>query len=335
MISEKLVTILSLNNSMMYGVVALLFAIMFALIIRQVTGFPRASYFYKKTPTLARQVYTRKYSITPPNLLSQQEKDKLIAEKVWNLKGVKDEINRLYLRSIKKVGKASERLSLAKDKLASGVVDTSEVNQDILEIQEDLDQLQMRVKKLRELEEVLQGVKSTADDRFTSLVPSFIDMEISDSPPERPEKQPKKPKGKPAAPRKPYFVYESADGIEIFVGRGASDNDEVSCNPQIRHNDEWWMHVSGYAGSHVVIKCKDDDLPSKFRETVLDAAFLAATNSKASESKRVAVSLTRCRNVSKPRFAKAGLVHISGDIHTINVDMNVERRRLDRLQKLE
>ena len=55
-------------------------------------------------------------------------------------------------------------------------------------------------------------------------------MDVKDTPPERPEKPVKKPKGKPAPPRKPYFVYESKDGIAIYVVIVASDNDEISCN---------------------------------------------------------------------------------------------------------
>ena len=317
------------TDSRMYGFFTLIFFIMFALFFRQASSYPRTSWL-KKSPIVANNLQ-KKFSSNFPTF-TPEEKEKMIAEKTWNLKGVKDEVNRLYLRAIKKVGKANERLQATTAKENSGIfANNSELDQ----IMEDLQSWQTRVKKLKDLEDMLQSIKNANDERFVSLVPTLVHMEINDAPPERPEKQPKKPKGKPAPPRKPYFVYKSADDIEIYVGRGASDNDEVSTNPEIRHNDEWWLHVSGYAGSHVVIKCRDEDLPSKYRETVLDAAILAAVNSKAASSSRVAVSLTRCRNVSKPRLAKPGLVHISGDIRTINIDMKVETKRLERLQKVE
>ena len=75
-------------------------------------------------------------------------------------------------------------------------------------------------------------------------------------------------------------------------------------------------------------KCDDDEPP---RPTILDAAALAAKYSKAA-SQRVSVSLTRCRNVSKPKGAKPGLVNINGDVTTIKLDMKAEAGRLERLE---
>jgi predicted ribosome quality control (RQC) complex YloA/Tae2 family protein len=91
--------------------------------------------------------------------------------------------------------------------------------------------------------------------------------------------------------------------------------------------------VAGYSGSHVVIRSDDDQLTKNDPETVLDAALLAAVNSKAAQSGRVSVSLTRCRNVRKPKGAKPGLVQISGDVTTINIDLRIDGKRLERLQK--
>mmetsp|Transcript_18287 Transcript_18287/g.24762 ORF Transcript_18287/g.24762 Transcript_18287/m.24762 type:complete len:106 (-) Transcript_18287:177-494(-) len=92
---------------------------------------------------------------------------------------------------------------------------------------------------------------------------------------------------------------------------------------------EWWMHAAGSAGSHVVIRCEDDPLP---KETVQDAAVLAAKYSKAGAGGRTRVSLTRCRNVSKPPGAKPGLVRLSGDVATVQVDMKASAKRLERLE---
>mmetsp|Transcript_38294 Transcript_38294/g.104275 ORF Transcript_38294/g.104275 Transcript_38294/m.104275 type:complete len:165 (+) Transcript_38294:129-623(+) len=152
---------------------------------------------------------------------------------------------------------------------------------------------------------------------------------VKDEAPAVQPRGPKKQKQKqPVTPRKPYKVYKSADGIEIFVGRGARDNDELSISSARECPREWWMHAAGCPGSHVVIKCDDDEPP---RPTVLDAAALAAKYSKAAGN-RVSVSLTRCRNVSKPRGAKPGLVNINGDVATIKLDMKSEADRLGRLE---
>eukprot|EP01034_Spumella_vulgaris_P021945 gene21945-28025_t len=139
------------------------------------------------------------------------------------------------------------------------------------------------------------------------------------------------------APRLPYHVYKSSDDIEIWVGRTAEDNDELSCNSKLRHNNEWWLHAAGCAGSHVVIKCTDDDLPTKYRQTVLDAAYLAAVNSKAHTTgggNRSGVNLTRCRNISKPRGAVAGLVHLSGECSTVSITPKKETERKERLKRV-
>ena len=44
------------------------------------------------------------------------------------------------------------------------------------------------------------------------------------------------------------------------------------------------------------------------------------------------MSLCRCRQVSKPRGAKAGLVHLSGDVRTLKSDIAAEGARLERLE---
>lgn len=111
-------------------------------------------------------------------------------------------------------------------------------------------------------------------------------------------------------------------------------NDLLSTDPQLRDNDEWWLHAAGFAGSHVVIKSRDKDLPTKYKQTVLDAAYLAAIHSKAAKGGKVKVSLTRCKNVSKPRAAPAGLVQLSGEVTTIGLNLSMERERSQRLVKL-
>jgi len=173
---------------------------------------------------------------------------------------------------------------------------------------------------------------------FLNLLPLIGELEVSEQPLSLPKGRVRKIKAEPPVsthqPRLPFAVYLSEDNIEIYVGRRAEDNDELSCNPAHRHDDEWWMHVSGHPGSHVVIKSTDDHLPRAFHETVLDAATLAAANSKANPHGKVTVSLTRCRNVSKPRGAAAGMVQLNGEIKSISVDLRKESRRLERLQKI-
>ena len=71
--------------------------------------------------------------------------------------------------------------------------------------------------------------------------------------------------------------FDSPDGMEILVGRSASDNDVLTF--KIAAQKDFWMHVAGESGSHVVVRNPDglDALP---RETLRYAAALAAGYSK-------------------------------------------------------
>jgi predicted ribosome quality control (RQC) complex YloA/Tae2 family protein len=89
------------------------------------------------------------------------------------------------------------------------------------------------------------------------------------------------------------------------------------------------MHASGCPGSHVVIRCHDENLNE---EVVMDAAALAARQSKCTGGV-IKVSLTRARDVKKPPGAKAGLVQLTGRVRTVSVDMKKAQARLDRLDK--
>jgi len=126
--------------------------------------------------------------------------------------------------------------------------------------------------------------------------------------------------------RLPYREYLSADNICIRVGRSDRENDELSCNPIYREDDFWWMHVDGMPGSHIVICSTLDDLCTTHKQTILDAAFLAALNSKADHSRTVPVHLTRCYNVSKANNSKPGLVQLS-DSRMNSVSICVQKHK--------
>lgn len=108
-----------------------------------------------------------------------------------------------------------------------------------------------------------------------------------------------------ASSGRPYrtIAYE---GFEIRVGRGDAENDTLT----FRHAapQDFWMHVAGVPGSHVVVVNPDDlaDLP---RPVLQRAAALAAWHSKARGSRgKVAVHVCRVGDVSKARGQPAGEV---------------------------
>jgi len=115
----------------------------------------------------------------------------------------------------------------------------------------------------------------------------------------------------PSAIRRPPAVWEyTVDGWLVWAGRNARDNDVLSL--RIARNDDWWFHLRGMPGSHVVLFVRDGIEPPK--DVVKKAAAIAAYHSKQRNAGTVAVTATRARFVSKPRGAKAGLVSIRKEV---------------------
>jgi len=182
-----------------------------------------------------------------------------------------------------------------------------------------------RMARLNALETAAAAIKSSKDAGYEAVAVEAAALGLDDKEPERPPRPEKKPKGQKPPPRKPYNVYMSKDGIEIWVGRGSKDNDELSLRE--RHPSDWWMHVQGHPGSHVVVRCQDEEPP---KETMLDAAILALKFSTGGGGTQP-VSVVRCRQVSKNPGAPAGQVMLRGDVSTIRCNLKTEEARLERL----
>jgi len=93
---------------------------------------------------------------------------------------------------------------------------------------------------------------------------------------------------------------------KVLAGRSDADNDYLSL--KAASADDFWFHVRGMQGSHVILKCPAGREPD--RETLKKAAAIAAYHSKARGGGIVAVSCARARYVTKPKAAKPGTVRI-------------------------
>jgi predicted ribosome quality control (RQC) complex YloA/Tae2 family protein len=102
--------------------------------------------------------------------------------------------------------------------------------------------------------------------------------------------------------------FVSPDGYVILVGRTASDNDVLTF--KIASPNDFWLHVAAESGSHVVVR-NPTGVASLPRETIRFAAGLAARYSRARRGGKVAVHVTRCSEVRKPRGLPPGKVTIS------------------------
>ncbi len=104
-------------------------------------------------------------------------------------------------------------------------------------------------------------------------------------------------------PKNKFKEYISAEGYKILVGKNNRQNDyltTVSAN-----KGDMWFHTKNIPGSHVIVFCDGNELSEK---TVLQAATLAALNSKAADSAQVPVDYTPIKFVKKPNGAKPGMV---------------------------
>ncbi len=130
--------------------------------------------------------------------------------------------------------------------------------------------------------------------------------------------------------RQPFRRFTSETGREIRVGRSGKDNDLLTF--RLSRGDDFWLHASGYAGSHVVVPmARGAQLDP---ETLIDAATLAAHYSKA-RGGPVEVIYARVRKLKKAKNAPPGQVLLSGH-KSLRVSAEPERiRRLMRGSELD
>lgn len=104
-------------------------------------------------------------------------------------------------------------------------------------------------------------------------------------------------------PNVPYLYFEY-DGYQIFVGKNAKNNDELSFKYAAK--EDIWLHAKDVTGAHVVIRKKaGNNIPS----TVLEyAASLAAYYSKRKNDSLVPVSYTPRKYIRKRKGDPAGAV---------------------------
>lgn len=97
--------------------------------------------------------------------------------------------------------------------------------------------------------------------------------------------------------------YISSDGYDIFVGKNNYQNDELTFKTAT--GNDWWFHAKKMAGSHVIVKTPDGELPDR---TFEEAGKLAAYYSKGRTAPKVEIDYIQKKHVKKPGGAKPGFV---------------------------
>jgi predicted ribosome quality control (RQC) complex YloA/Tae2 family protein len=123
----------------------------------------------------------------------------------------------------------------------------------------------------------------------------------------------------------PFRRFTSADGLPIFVGRNARENEELTFG--LAKSDDLWLHARGAPGSHVVVRlAKGQDVPP---ETLRDAATLALLYSDLKKSGKGDVIYTKRKWVKKAKSQAAGAVIVTQEK---SVFMALDRARLEALK---
>jgi predicted ribosome quality control (RQC) complex YloA/Tae2 family protein len=123
----------------------------------------------------------------------------------------------------------------------------------------------------------------------------------------------------------PFRRFTSADGLPIYVGRNARENEDLTFG--LARSDDLWLHARGTPGSHVVVRLERGVDPPV--ETLRDAATLALLYSDLKKSGKGEVIYTRCKYVRKMKGQGPGTVSVTQDKA---IYLQLDRTRLQRLK---
>ncbi|MGE0643054.1 MAG: NFACT family protein [Nitrospira sp.] len=123
----------------------------------------------------------------------------------------------------------------------------------------------------------------------------------------------------------PFRRFTSTDGLPIFVGRNARENDDLTFG--LAKSDDLWLHARGVPGSHVVVRLDRGTDPPL--ETLRDAATLALLYSDLKKSGKGDVIYTRRKWVKKAKGQAPGAVIVTQEksLHT-----SLDKTRLEALK---
>ncbi|MFO7717353.1 MAG: NFACT RNA binding domain-containing protein [Thermodesulfobacteriota bacterium] len=107
-------------------------------------------------------------------------------------------------------------------------------------------------------------------------------------------------------PRAHTHTYSLPGEWTVLAGKTDTDNDLLSLKDATAN--DWWFHVKGQPGSHILLCGPSGAEPD--RDTLKTAAAIAAYHSKARNAGVVPVVYTQAKHVSKPKGAPPGTVQL-------------------------
>jgi predicted ribosome quality control (RQC) complex YloA/Tae2 family protein len=157
-------------------------------------------------------------------------------------------------------------------------------------------QIDLTIEHINYLENVLYSLENAIEP---DIVEEIREELYKNEYIKKPSKLKTKAKNKKSHPLKII----SKDGFEIYIGKNNNQNEYITFN--IASKNDMWLHAKNMAGSHVIIKTNDREIPDS---TLEEAASYAAYYSKGRNSEKVEVDYTLKYNVKKPSGSKHGYV---------------------------
>ncbi len=194
--------------------------------------------------------------------------------------------------------------------------------------QENVAALFKRVKKMRnslphidQQRELLKKRKRKLEALLEELVTCDDLKELARFAKEHGLEQQEAPRQKEKKEARFYREYKSSSGLLILVGKSATDNDRLTF--QVARGNDYWLHVAGYPGSHVILKVQRGETPPD-EEALLDAAQVALHYSKAKQKGGAEVHVTQQKYLTRAGKKKPGKVLLSRQ-RTLYVELDPER----------
>ena len=101
----------------------------------------------------------------------------------------------------------------------------------------------------------------------------------------------------------PFFRYRTDEGLEVIVGKNNTANERLSL--KMAEGKDYWFHVKGAAGSHVILRCEGIEPGDK---SLTQACEIAAYHSSVRDGQLIPVDYTEARRVKKASGARTGMV---------------------------
>ena len=97
--------------------------------------------------------------------------------------------------------------------------------------------------------------------------------------------------------------YISSDGYHIYVGKNNYQNEELTF--KFATGNDWWFHAKKMAGSHVIVKSNNEELPDPtFKKTGRLARYYSSVRT----PPKVEIDYIQKKHVKKPNGSKPGFV---------------------------